>query len=1127
MALRKPLINKAGRVSLGVSDLSKVQFPNLIEAQVESYQRFLDGGFERLFSEINPIKDSMERMWTLAFSNFKIGKPSRTIEEASNKGLSYDAPVYATAQLLNNRTGEIKEQELFVADLPVMTSKGSFIINGVSRVVTHQVVRAEGVLFDLSTKLPGRYLYSAKLMPSRGQWYEFELSKQDVISLRMVQKRPRVLLTELLRILGFESDDEIRKLFKDVDINEEHKYIEATLARDFTRSKEEAIVSVYNKLRPDENVTLESAEKFIKSHFFDLGRFDLGKVGRYKLNKKIGSKYPLEGADSRFHIEDLVQIIRHLIKVNNGVIPADDVDSLSNRRIRSVGEVLIGQLRIGVRRVEKNVKDKMSMYGEDSKLTPSMLVSMKPVSAAILTFFGSNQLSMFMDQANILSELENKRKITASGPGGLTKERATFSVREVHHSHYGRFDPVTSPESQAIGVVNQLAMFARVNEYGFLETPYRVVKNTAKNNGKDAIGRLAHYDIKSGSKVVVKAGDKITDKQAAELAKDKNLKEIMVRAYATDKVVYYDAADELEKVITMSSVHMDENENILEILVPVRTKGDFMIQDVQIVALMDVIPAQQAGVGMSLIPFISHDDSKRALTGSNQQRQAVPLLKCESPVVGTGMEEIVARQSGWGIYAEEAGVVKYVDAKKLIVKYAKSGVKEYDIFKFFRSNYNTSFSQTPRVNIGDKFKKDDLLVDGPTMENGEMAIGINLRAAVMFYEGYNYEDAVVISDRILKEDLLTSVHIKEYDIELRDTELGPELLTHDIPHVNEQILKNLNIDGIIRIGARVKGGDILAGVVAPRGEKELTAEEKLLRAIFGESAADVRDNSLRVPHGSKGIVVKTQLLSTADGDKLHPGVLREVKVWIAETKPINYGDKISGRHGDKNTIASIRPMEDMPYTADGKPVDIILTPIFVKRMNMGQALEVHYGRYADLLGIKLAVPIFEAKNDEWLKAELEKNGHKMEEKVDLFDGRTGKKFPRKITVGTKYVLKLKHIAGEKIHARSTGPYTLVTQQPLGGKAQLGGQRFGEMEVWALEAHGTPFALQEMLTIKSDDVRGRAQAYKAIIHGEKIENVNVPESFKVLVKELNALCLNLELISNEVKQQHVSAEIEEE
>lgn len=1121
MASRKPLTNQAGRLSLGVSDLSKVQFPNFIEAQKLSYESFLEGGFDKLFHEINPVKDSMERMWTLAFSNFKIRKANRTAEQAADKGLSYDSPVYATAQLLNNRTGEIKEQEIFVADLPVMTDQGVFIINGVSRVVTHQVVRAEGVLFDLSQKIPGRALYSAKLMPERGRWYEFEVNKHNVISMRLVQKRPRILLTELLRVFGYETDDDIRNLFKDVETHEEYKYIESTLARDFTRSKDEAVINVYNKLRPDESVTLESAEKFIKGHFFDDKRFELGRVGRYQLNKKLNTEYAIDGEESRLYVDDIIRIVKRLIQVNNGDIAADDVDSLANRRIRSVGEVLIDQLRVGVRRVEKNIRDKMSMYGEDAKLTPTMLISMKPVSAAILSFFGSSALSMFMDQANILSELENKRKVTASGPGGLTKERATFSVREVHHSHYARFDPVTSPESQAIGVVNQLAMFGKINEFGFIEAPYKTVSQTVKNNGKAAIGRLAHDSIKSGGKVVVRAGATIDKASAEKLAKDKDLKEVPVRSYVGGKTEYVDASGELEQVITMSGVKMDENGNILEVLVPIRHRGDFLIQDVQKVNMIDVIPAQQAGVGMALIPFVAHNDSKRALTGSNQQRQAVPLLKGEAPLVGTGMEEIVARQSGWGIYAKEDGVVEYVDAKRLVVKYKKSGKTEYEVLKFFRSNYDTCFSQKPLVSEGDKFKEGEILADGPTMVNGELAVGINLRAALMFYDGYNYEDSLIVSERIVRDDLLTSVHIKEYDVELRDTELGPEVLTPDIPHVGEQILKNLNEDGIVRVGARVHGSDILAGVVAPRGEKELTAEEKLLRAIFGESAADVRDNSLRVPHGSKGIVVKTQLLSVEDGDKLHPGVLKQIRVWVAETKAIDYGDKLSGRHGDKNTIASIRPIEDMPFTEDGQPVDIVLTPTFVKRMNMGQALEFHYGRYAELLGINISVPLFEEVNNEWLEEELKKAGHNMDQKVDLYDGRTGEKFPRPVAVGMKYTLKLKHIADEKVHARSTGPYTLVTQQPLGGKAQQGGQRFGEMEVWALEAHGTPYALQEMLTIKSDDVRGRAQAYKAIIHGEKIENVNVPESFKVLARELNALGLNLEIISN--KGSHSDAE----
>ncbi len=1120
MAIHKPFSSKNGRVNLGQVDLSKIEFPNLIEAQLKSFDQFLDVGFQKLFEEINPVKDSMERMWTLYFKDFRYDKANRTMDESMEKGLSYDAPLYATAQLMNNKTGEIKEQEIFITDVPLMSDQGFFIINGVRRVVTHQIVRAEGVLFDEVEKLPARSLYSAKIMPERGQWYEFEVSKNDVISIRLVQKRPRVLLTELLRVLGYETDEEIKKLFEDVDTNEEHKYIDATLARDFTRSKQEAINSVYGKIRPDETVTLDSAEKYVRGHFFNTARFDLGKIGRYQLNRKLGTQYKLNDDEAKLYVDDIILIIKRLINIQNGKERSDDIDSLSNRRVRSVGEVLVDQLRVGVRRVEKNIKDKMSMFGEDAKLTPSMLVSTKPISAAILTFFGSNQLSMFMDQANILSELENKRKITAAGPGGLTKERASFSVREVHHTHYSRIDPVTSPESASIGVVNQLATFAKVNEFGFIEAPYHPVLNTVKSNVKELLNKIPFDNIKDGSKIIAKAGQLITKEIAEKIVKAVK-EDISVRPFISDTVEYIDAAIETEKPVTMYGVDQDEYGNIMSNIVPVRHKGDFLMKDVRVVEYIDIVPSQQAGVGMALIPFVNHDDSKRALTGSNQQRQAVPLLKNERPLVGTGYEEVVARQSGWGIYAEDDGEVTYVDAKTLTMRYKNLGNKDYQLIKFQRSNYDTSFSQRPRVDVGQKVVKGDLLVDGPTMVDGEMSLGTNIRAALMFFEGYNYEDSVIISERIVKNDTLTSIHIKEYSVDMLDTELGPEVLTSDIPHVSERILQSLDFDGVVRIGARVSGGDILAGVIAPRGEQELTAEERLLRAIFGKAASEVRDVSLRVPHGSKGIVVKTQTLSVENEDKLKPGVLRQVKVWVAETKKIDYGDKISGRHGDKNTVAAIRPIEDMPFTADGEPIDIVLTPTFVKRMNMGQAIEVHWGRYTELLGEYFAFPTFEKINSEWVESELKSKGYEMSQKVDLFDGRTGDKFPRPITVGTKYILKLKHIADEKVHARSTGPYTLVTQQPLGGKAQMGGQRFGEMEVWALEAHGTPYALQEMLTIKSDDVKGRAQAYKAIIHGEKIENVHIPESFKVLTKELNALCINIDLISSKSEEENES------
>lgn len=1113
----KPKTNKSGRLNLGLNYSGDFEFPNLIEAQIASFEKFKKEGFQNLFNEINPVKDTMEKMWTLEFKDFRYGDPYRTIDEAIRKGLSYEVPVYAKVQLMNNKTGEIKEQEIFITDLPVMTDDGVFVFNGVRRVVTHQIVRAEGVLYEESDKLPTRTLYKVRLMPGKGPWYEIDTNRHNVISMRILPKRPKVLITELLRVFGYETDDEIRKLFADVDTHEEYKYIESTLARDFSKSKEEAVISIYNKLRPDESVTLESAERYIKSNFFNTRKFDLGRIGRYQLNRKLGTTYDINNPDEVVLFpSDIVLIVKRLIQLNNGDVEPDDIDHLGNRRIRSVGEILERQMNTAIRRLEKNVKDKMSLYGQDAKVTPSMLVSTRPIAASIQSFFGANALSSFMDQANILSELENKRKVTAGGPGGIAKERATFSIREVHNSHYSKFDPVTSPESSNIGVVVQLAMLAKINEFGFLEAPYRKVSSKVKNVQKDLLNRTLAEDVKK----LAKAGQVIDEKLAKKISDDKSIKEVAVKPFVTEEVEYLDAMDEEKHYISAATIKTDEFGNILDTLLPVRYKGEFLLEDVDKVGYIDALASQQAGLGMALIPFVSHNDAMRALTGANQQRQAVPLIKQESPLVGTGMEEVVARQSTWGVFAEDDGEVLYTDGNKMSVKYKKEGVKEYELTSFYRSNDNTPFTQKPVLQTGDKFKKGDVLVDGPSMVNGELAVGTNLRAALMFYEGYNYEDSVIISDRIVRDDLLTSVHIREYNVDIRDTELGPEIITADIPHVNDRILQKLDAQGIVRSGVQVKSGDILVGVVAPRGEKELTAEERLLRAIFGESASDVRDNSLRIPHGEEGIVIRSLVLSADQGDKLQPGVLHQVKVWVANTKKIGFGDKIAGRHGDKNTVAAIRPVEDMPFTEDGEPVDIVLTPTFLKRMNMGQAEEVHFGKFAKELNQKLAFPIFEGENMEWLLNEMKKQGKDMSERVDLYDGRTGKKFPNKITVGIKYVLKLHHIADEKVHARSTGPYTAVSQQPLGGKAQMGGQRFGEMEVWALESHSAPYALQEMLTIKSDDIKGRSAAYKAIIHGDKIESVNIPESFKVLVKELNALCLNIDLISTKPEEEEV-------
>lgn len=1113
----KPKTNKSGRLNLGLGYSGDFEFPNLIEAQIASFENFKKEGFQNLFNEINPVKDNMERMWTLEFKDFRYGEPYRSIDEAIKKGLSYEVPVYGKVQLMNNKTGEIKEQEIFIADLPIMTEDGVFIFNGVRRVVTHQIVRAEGVLYEESDKLPTRTLYKVRLMPGKGPWYEIDTNRHNVISMRILPKRPKVLITELLRVFGYETDEEIKKLFADVDTHEEYKYIESTLARDFSKNKEEAVISIYNKLRPDESVTLESAERYIKSNFFNTRKFDLGKIGRYQLNRKLGTTYDVNNPEEAILFpSDIVLIVKKLIQLNNGDVEPDDIDHLANRRIRSVGEILERQMNAAIRRLEKNVKDKMSLYGQDAKVTPSMLVSTRPIAASIQSFFGANALSSFMDQTNILSELENKRKVTAGGPGGIAKERATFSIREVHNSHYSKFDPVTSPESASIGVVVQLAMLARINEYGFLEAPYREIRHKVGNNKKELLNRILSEDIKK----IAKAGDFVDEKLAEKIIKEKSVKEISVKPFVTENVEYLDAMDEENFRISSATIAKDEYGNITDTLLPIRYKGEFLLEDASSVNYIDALAGQQAGLGMALIPFISHNDAMRALVGANQQRQAVPLIKQEAPLVGTGMEEVVARQSTWGVFAEDDGEVLYADGNRVSVKYKKDGVKEYELTSFYRSNDNTPFTQKPVLETGAKFKKGDTLVDGPSMVNGELAVGTNLRAALMFYEGYNYEDSVIISDRIVRDDLLTSVHIREYSVDIRDTELGPEIITADIPHVNDRILQKLDVQGIVRSGVQVQSGDILVGVVAPRGEKELTAEERLLRAIFGESASDVRDNSLRIPHGEEGIVIRSLVLSADQGDKLQPGVLHQVKVWVANTKKLGFGDKIAGRHGDKNTVAAIRPVEDMPFTEDGEPVDIVLTPTFLKRMNMGQAEEVHFGKYAQELGERLAFPIFEGENMEWLEAEMKKKGKDLSQRVDLYDGRTGKKFPNKVTVGMKYVLKLHHIADEKVHARSTGPYTAVSQQPLGGKAQMGGQRFGEMEVWALEAHSAPYALQEMLTIKSDDIKGRSAAYKAIIHGDKIESVNIPESFKVLVKELNALCLNIDLISNQTEEEEV-------
>ncbi len=1114
-----PKTNSAGRVLLGTLD-PILPPPNFIKAQHDSYQWFLENGFRVLFDEINPVKDTLGRMWTLEFGDFEFGKANRTPAQAVEKNLTYDAPVYVIAKLTNEKTGEIKEQKIFVADFPLMTPQGTFIFNGITKVVVHQIVRAEGVLFEENkASTPLKRLYSARLMPTRGPWFEFDVSKHNVVTIRLVNNRPKILVTSLLRVLGFPTDEDIRRVFKDV-IGLDNDLIEATLSKDHTTNREKAIIDIYNKIRPDESVTLDSAEKYIKGFFFNTRRFDLGRIGRHMLNKKLGLDYEMTPDNYRIFTEDIVEILKALVLIHNGKRLPDDVDHLANRRIRSVGEIVVDELRVGVRRMEKTIRDRMGMHGEEERITASALISTKPISAAINSLFGTGQLCRFMDQENFLAEIEQKRQITAVGPGGLTKERATFSVRDVHHSHYSRLCPIQTPEGNSVGVSLHLAMYAQINEYGFIEAPYRKVLNKAKNNLKSLLHRIPVEDVKDpkSKKVIAKAGELITDEIAKKIVKITSIKEIDVRSYKTDDIIYIAPYDEDKYVVTMSSIGMDEYGNITEKLVSVRTEGHFFLRNPQEVQLMDIIPSQIESLSLSTIPFVPNDDPHRSLMGSNTQKQAVPLVVPESAISGTGYEDEVSRQSGWAYYADKDGEVVYADASLVKVKYkGEKQPREYNLVTFQSTNQDHCYTQLPRVDVGQKVHAGELLVDGPSMEHGELALGKNLLTAYMIMDGYVYEDGFLISERLVKDDVLTSIHIKRYDHELRETDLGPELLTNDIPNVSERALRNLDESGIVRVGARVRSGDVLVGTIAPKGEQELTSEERLLRAIFGEHARDVRDNSLKVPHGQEGVVIKTQLLSVEKGDKLPSGVLKQVKVWVAQTLKISHGDKLTGRHGDKGSISEIFPVEDMPFLEDGTPVDIVINPITIKRMNMGQLLESKYAKIAKQLGIKLGFPNYQQPNVTWLLDEANAKGVDTSERSVLIDGRTGKKYPVMVKTGPKYFNKLKHIAVSKIHARSTGPYTLVTQQPLGGKAQMGGQRFGEMEVWALEAHGARNILQEMLTIKSDDVKGRADAYKAIIHGEKIETVTTPESFKVLMRELNALCLNLDLIYDEAKE----------
>ena len=1085
--------------------------PNLIEIQTNSYDTFLNEGLKELLDEVNPIQDFSGKKLELHFLDHSVGESKYDPVTCKYKNLTYEAPLKVHVQLINKESGEIKEQDVFLGSIPLMTDRGSFIINGIERVVVSQIVRSPGVFFAKNPAAPG--MHTAKIIPKRGAWLEVETDKKGVISVKIDRKR-KIPVTSLLRIFGYDTDEKISKLFKDDIKDIESDFIAFTLEKDSAKEVGEAYQSIYKRLRPGDLATPENAKNLIDGMFFDPKKYDMGEVARYKINKRFGLDVPNKKENHVFRVDDFILILKHLITLNNGEGYSDDIDDLSNRRIRAVGELIANKFRVGLMRTDRIAKDRMTVMDLET-VTPTQLVNSRPVTAALREFFANSQLSQFMDQTNPLAELAHKRRISAMGPGGLSRERASFDVRDVHPSHYGRICPIATPEGPNIGLVVHLANFGRTNKYGFIETPFRKVANTIENKAESLIGRIAREAIKDGSTTIVKEGEEITKDLAAKIAKLK-IKEVPVRPYLTTEIEYFDAEEEMDLVIAQANSPIDDKDQFTITRVPARKHAEAELAHVNDVTHIDISPKQIISVTTSLIPFLEHDDNTRASMGSNMMRQAVPLVTPSRPVVGTGMEGAAAQNSGHVILAEQDGEVTYVDGKKITVVY-KNGKKEsYDLQTYLRSNQSTCLHQRPIVSTGDKVKKGQPLADGASTDQGELAIGQNLLVAYMAWEGYNFEDAVVISDRLVKDGVFDSVHIENYTIDVRDTKLGPETVTKDIPNVGESRRKDLDENGIIRIGASVKEGDILVGKITPKGETELTAEERLLRAIFGDKARDVKDTSLKMPGGTGGKVVDIQIFDRKEGDELPTGVIRQISVSIAKTRKISIGDKVAGRHGNKGVISNIVPQEDMPCLPDGTPIDICLNPLGVaSRMNIGQILETHIGWAANELGLHVATPALNGIPTDTITDLLNKAGLPENGKVTLYDGKTGEPFDHEVTVGITYILKLSHLVEDKIHARSVGPYSLVTQQPLGGKAQHGGQRFGEMEVWALEAYGAAHTLQEMLTIKSDDVYGRAKAYEAIIKDESIKKPRTPESFNVLVKELMGLGLNVELINEAI------------
>ncbi len=1037
------------------SDDTALEVPELLAHQKESWKDFVETGLSEIFAELNPIEDYTGQKLALRFKDYKFQEPKNSEKFAKENNITFDAPLLVNVELTNKTTGEVKEQEIYLGEFPWMTDRATFVINGTERVVVSQLIRSAGVFFT-AEKGVGKSLYSAKLIPGRGAWLEFETAANGALYVK-IDRRRKIPVTTLLRALGYSKVSEIKELFKDID-NGDVKYIDATLEKDPSHGVNEALIEVYRRLRPGDLATVDNARQMIERMFYDFKRFDYSRVGRYKLNQRLGLDVPNTTENRVFKLDDLVAIIRELIRLNNTQEAGDDIDALSNRRIKLVGELVARQFRVGMLRMQRNAMDRMSL-SDLATVTPSQLINARPVVAAVREFFASSQLSQLLDEVNPISELSHKRRLSSMGPGGLSRERAGFDVRDAHPTHYGRICSVETPEGANIGLVLNLATYARINEYGFIETPYLKVKN-----GK-----------------------------------------------VTDELVYLDASQEITEVIADAGAELDKNGKFVLDRVSARKFLKPGSVDASEVTYMDAAHKQILGSTASLVPFIEKNRIDRSLTGSNMQRQAVPLLTPKAPIVGTGIEGHVARDSSQLVVAEGAGEVLRADGDVVEVQY-KDGKKVYELTHFAKSNDDRCINQKVRVTRGDKVKKGDVLIEGMSIADGELALGTDLLVAFMPWAGYNMDDAVVLSRRLVEDDTLTSINIKDYNVEVRETKLGPEIVTRDIPNVSEDSLRHLDETGIVQVGSEVSAGDVLVGKITPKGEQELSSEERLLRAIFGEKAKDVRDTSQRMNNAGGGKVVGVKIFSRENGHELKAGVLMQIQIFVAQLRKISVGDKLAGRHGNKGVVARILPVEDMPYMADGTPVDIVLNPLGVpSRMNLGQLFETHLGMAAKALGYKVATPPFNGVPIETIESELQKAGYAADGKSQLFDGRSGEAFEERTTVGVMHMIKLHHMVSDKIHARSTGPYTMVTQQPLGGKAQNGGQRFGEMEVWALEAYGAAATLQEMLTIKSDDVYGRAKAYESIIKDDIITGPKLPESFNVLVKELQGLGLRVDLV----------------